>query len=263
MFMKKSKLFKSKKNIIFFISVLFSILLVIYFLYYPLYFGNIGEKNLAKEYNSETSIFSYDQNSPIIDGWEGVKQRNPNYEVVLTNNNPFSPIFSYVTDNGYSRGVGHLYLKRKSTFSMEFELVNYIAYRTEKPFDEAIEIARNYDLTKENPDPQNIKVIEPPTAEEIEARKQRDKEQEEFLNSDFYKEFTAKEAELQARVDRLPPQARQEYEIKSENGEFLEDLVLEDTSGMRSDQLRYMETLLVYENLEQWLDQNYPETRED
>ena len=47
---------------------------------------------------------------------------------------------------------------------------------TNLEFDEALEIARNYDLSQHNPDPENITVFEPLTEEEIQERRQRNEE---------------------------------------------------------------------------------------
>jgi len=163
----------SKKIIIIFLLLVLVILGFLMYLFYPIYFGNIGEQSLIDEYNSETSLFTGSRSLPIKDGWKGVKEISPKYKVFLTDANLFDPKFTYITDDGGDEnGFMILSLKRDNLFIGNYSMVDFRAGNiSNKPFTEAVSIAQKYDLSKENPDPQNIRVFEPPSKEQIDRAK--------------------------------------------------------------------------------------------
>jgi hypothetical protein len=226
---------------------LISMALIFAVLFYPFFFIEAIVRD-GKNNSAQVSI----NNSKLANYAEGVDFDSFNdkfykqYTFVNTSMNPFNPVITFVAEDKNvtdSISVEVYSLRRSNVHNFDFES-RYNADIKNKTFEEAVEIARRYDLSKENPDPDNITVFEPPTAEEIEARKQREIERERTGNT--IEQLTAKEEELSARVDRLPPEGKTEYEAKVENNEFIDIL----------DQAQ------TYQNVEDWLNENYPETRE-
>jgi hypothetical protein len=161
-------MFKTRKSIYMIISI-FIFLLIAFLLVYPVF--SEPEKIIIEETNSGVKL-SGDRVSIIQGGWEGFLDNGNRNELVLTKfdliNPEYTQIYS-ISENIIRFKV--INLRRFGIYNFNIESYIFVSLDN-KTFDEAVEIARNYDLTKENPDPENITVFEPPSPEEVE-RQQR------------------------------------------------------------------------------------------
>ena len=166
------------KKIIIGVSILiFTLTLVGIYIYKPFVnrdklFYQIFDEGFTVSTNGQT------QPKPINETYKQNTEKYSNkFEVVITNLNPFNPVLTYVQDSKKDdKNITYdiLYLKRNLTnFSFEIES-RIISKSKNKSFQEAVEIARKYDLTKENPDPANITVYPAPTKEEVEREKKNE-----------------------------------------------------------------------------------------
>ena len=98
-------------------------------------------------------------------------------EFVITKNNPINPTISVVKGEKTTARIFVDIYEMKRTGITSYDLIEqYGAIITNKTFPEAIAIAQKYDLSKENPDPENIRVQTPPTKAEVEDSKKRAEE---------------------------------------------------------------------------------------
>jgi hypothetical protein len=99
------------------------------------------------------------------------------YDFVTTEYNPFNPIITAIKENISSKDLSIDIYKMQRINLMDFDLYEQRgATIKNKSFEEAVEIAKKYDLSKENPDPTNITVYPAPTKEEVERSKKLEEE---------------------------------------------------------------------------------------
>lgn len=178
---------KKLKIILAIISVLITSLTLL-ILYYPVLINqSVVYVNIKRDYNNSVEVTS--NGKPLASYQSGYTFEKyyteiyKKYEFIFTKIDPFSPVVTLVAEEkDGSSSYNALSLKRigLSDFSYESQIGGSIKNKT---FQEAVEIARKYDLTKENPDPANIVVYPAPTREEVAKSKTRDTKDEELRNN--------------------------------------------------------------------------------
>jgi hypothetical protein len=120
------------------------------------------ESIIIDEINSGVKL-SGDKKNPITGGWDGYVTETGSKEIVMSRFDVSNPVYTLVTKfSNESPSVSFQVIQLSRTNLVDFEILDYtIASHPDKPFQEAVEIARKYDLTKENPDPENITIFEP------------------------------------------------------------------------------------------------------
>jgi hypothetical protein len=99
---------------------------------------------------------------------------NSDYKFVITDSNLLKPVVTLIEKSKNSSLYTSIYkLERNFTNVEVYEKIQVNIQN--KSFQEAIELAKKYDLSKENPDPENIIVQTPPTKEEVQKQKDKDK----------------------------------------------------------------------------------------
>jgi|GEM_PF-3171208 hypothetical protein len=101
-----------------------------------------------------------------------VKDRS--YGMVFTNSNEFiitkrKLTFLYNAKDGFVSFAVY-YFERNSIFTWQIKNIEK-GYFNNTSYEKAVAIAQKYDLSKENPDPENITVYKQPTQEEIDSTK--------------------------------------------------------------------------------------------
>jgi hypothetical protein len=115
--------------------------------------------NIIDEINDGVKL-SGNGNTKIVGGWNGYFKDNQNAEIVISSFNVIHPVYSLVyTFTEKSTYIQIISLTRKNVF--DFKVDDYIIVEVKKPFKEAVSLAQKYDLSKENPDPENITVFPP------------------------------------------------------------------------------------------------------
>ena len=185
-----------KINYIKSLFILFGIAFVILgILFYPLTIGkNTLFESIKTGYNNSTE--SLDNKAPLAsyqNGYNFEKYYSEiynGYEFVITEFNPFSPVITLVSkDRDSTVSVNILVLKRNINNSFEFQTQRG-GYMRNKTFDEALALAKRYDLSKYNPDPTNIIINPAPTREQVEKNKQlNDKNNQLRDNPEFIKAY--------------------------------------------------------------------------
>ena len=106
------------------------------------------------------------------------------YEFVTTKFDIVKPLISVVKEDKATKfsSIDMYSLNRIGLNNFELLEIRTSSLKN-KTFQEAVEIARKYDLTKENPDPANIVVYPAPTREEVAKSKTRDTKDEELRNN--------------------------------------------------------------------------------
>jgi hypothetical protein len=144
------------------------------------------ESFIVNEYDNGVSLNYYKRE--LKNGFEGNidGEYYIEHEFVYTSRNPLKPVVNLVINNGEA-GIDFetISLERSGLFG--WSVSNYIRAKADDEsynFDEALEIAKTYDLSKENPDPENITVFESPSAEEIQERQRGEEAYQEFLKRD-------------------------------------------------------------------------------
>jgi len=141
-------------------SLLISLVILIVIIL-PFQFGR-AEKTLKNEYDRGLVFSGF--NKPVPDGYNYISNKK-NHSLVLSKIDIFKPtytlVYSYADENVNDR------------FNIEviqYERINIIDWKINsrlsgtiknKPFQEAVSLAQKYDLSKENPDPENITVFPP------------------------------------------------------------------------------------------------------
>ena len=155
------------------ISFLLIVLLISGFLFIPIY---LNAKNAIVNETNNGEKLSGSRSTKIIGGWNDYYSNEGKNEVIYKNFNPKNPVLYqvYARKNTTSTDLKMITLNRINLF--DFEVQEYTYLSIEKPFPEAVAIAQKYDLSKENPDPENIKVQTPPSKAEVEDSKKRAEE---------------------------------------------------------------------------------------
>jgi hypothetical protein len=84
------------------------------------------------------------------------------WKITVSDFNLANPKFTLVIDFDTFANVYVLEFRRGSIFEQRWEYVDHTsATARQLDFEDVIKIARKYDLTKENPDPENITIFEP------------------------------------------------------------------------------------------------------
>jgi hypothetical protein len=198
--MPKIKLNNTTKFIIF--TIVIVLITISSILTYPFLF-NIPEKTIINEFNSTNSIFSSDRDSKIIDGFNGIV-RDLKWKTTLTKFDIFKPKYSLLRQgsSGSYTQVWIITLNRNGL--VDWKITEFSSVEVNFNLDKSIEIAKKYDLSVENPDPENITVYKQPTTEEIQAQK---KVRELGENPDYIKDYKACE-------EKFPPATEEEYNCK-------------------------------------------------
>ncbi len=122
----------------------------------------IPEKSLKNEYDNGLVFSGFGK--PIPDGYNYISSKK-NHRLVLSKIDILKPIYTLVysyTDESVN--------DRFSIEIIQYERVSLINWKItgklsgnikNKPFSEAVALAQKYDLSKENPDPENITVFSP------------------------------------------------------------------------------------------------------
>jgi hypothetical protein len=168
--MPKLKNIKSL-TIIFLVLLVFSTILAS--LIIPIYIS--PKDRIIKEINEGTAL-SGDGVERIKGGWDEYVTETGKKEIVLTSFNLFNPVYSMITQRRVGSpkiNVQIIYLQRSgiNKFNIDTTKVWFSTIKN-TTFQEAIQIAKTHDLSKNNPDPENITVFEPPTEEEIQERRE-------------------------------------------------------------------------------------------
>ena len=177
-----------KKYIILGSGILLTLLIMVGCLYYPVFNFNLLKDQIiawdsdGKEVTATgRKITEYKKG---YDFFQAMNQFSQRYEFVLTDNNPINPVVSHVSleKTGIQNITINLYqLKRNGLFS--YDLFEQRGLKVQnKTFDEALALAKQYDLSKYNPDPANIIINPAPTRDEVERRKQVEQESIELAN---------------------------------------------------------------------------------
>jgi len=167
------KIFISKlfQKISIFLSLVFITILILVFISVKAFEKSNIEKNIKSIFN-ETPEFSADYTSIKPEMFDNFVSNNQ-WEIVQTKFDFLKPTYSIIIKKDGWNDVYVFHLQRNDIFSAKFNLINTAISVdiSNKPFTEAISLAQKYDLSKENPDPQNIRVFEPPSKEQIDRAK--------------------------------------------------------------------------------------------
>jgi len=121
------------------------------------------QKAIIAETNNGTEL-SGSRSEKIVGGFEVYSENGDQVDIVLTKFDLFNPKYTQVYfSSGKYIHFKIIQLKRTSLFT--FEVVDYYYASTKMSFEEAKSIAQKYDLSKENPDPENIRVSPPPSSQ--------------------------------------------------------------------------------------------------
>ena len=136
----------------------------------------------AKVVRIQNSTYTVKSNRQVIEFNDNSKNREQYYkefysnlDYITSNYNPINPVVTFVGESKESKNslYSTLFILEKNNFDFEIKSQQQIIFQN-KSFQEAVEIARKYDLTKENPDPANITVYPAPTKEEVEREKKNE-----------------------------------------------------------------------------------------
>jgi hypothetical protein len=146
-----SKFFNRKNTAIFILCIFFIMLTLIAFV--PVFIQ--GKGAIISEFDNGTKL-SGDGKSRVSGGWAGFTERNEEVEIVVTNNHILQPTLSIIADET----VLIVNLDRDSV--VDFDVIDYQLVTTnDLSFEQLVNLAQRYDLSKENPDPENITIFEP------------------------------------------------------------------------------------------------------
>ena len=160
----------SKKIFIPIVTILTLILLSLGILAYT----TLNQPNsvIINETNNSVKL-SGDRASKIKGGWQGYIDEGSEITNVLTKFDLFNPVYTnvYKVKGSNTTRFKIINLTRKDFFN--FEVSDYTFASTEKQitFDEALALAKQYDLSKYNPDPANIIINPAPSREQVEKSK--------------------------------------------------------------------------------------------
>ena len=144
-------------------------------LFYPLFQSSTLFSNTKAAYNTslETKITggklaSYREGDNFEKYYSEVYN---GYQFVVSSYNPLNPTITLIIQNkNGSISFDLLTLRRKGFNDFDYLTQNGGSIKN-KSFQEAIDLAKKYDLSKENPDPSNITVFPAPTREEVQKIK--------------------------------------------------------------------------------------------
>ena len=168
------KIFNKKNNII--IIILVFILIITGIAFYPLI--NV-DKFIINQENTSFIVKSNGQEIKFTQKDDSFEKFTADfysqYKFVNTKLDPFNPVISLVKEDKINnKNIQIVIYTLKRIGINNFDIDKYVvANLYTKPFPEAIAIAQKYDLSKENPDPENIRVQTPPTKAEVETKKKR------------------------------------------------------------------------------------------
>jgi len=143
------------KIIIFVLALI--IITGLFILIFPLLFEK-PNKSIIDEFNSEKSFFSQDKNSRIDGGFNAVV-RDQNYSIVQTKFDFFKPQYAFIRESKVSdfSKVWLIQLERKNI--IDWKISSFTLIQTKLDLNKTREIVQKYDLSTNNPDPQNITVF--------------------------------------------------------------------------------------------------------
>jgi hypothetical protein len=186
--LKKQLLHFLKKFYKIILIILFFFSLIVFIIIYPFLF-NKPEQTIINEYNSETSFFSSDGESSIENGFQGFLNNYERHEFVLTSFDIYEPSYSLVREYSDTlKDITLIKLRRNGFFSWDvvYSQTSNIKNYT---FPQVLDLAKTHDLSKQNPDPENITVFKPPTPEEIQRRRESQDFEESQAGQDYVTEL--------------------------------------------------------------------------
>jgi len=154
---KESFIFTRKKS--FAIGIIFIMVAILSIIFYPFLF-NLPIKVIVDEYNSDNSFFSIDGGSKLKDGFSFFKKYYKNYSIVLTNFDVINPKYSLVLESPNASDLSYIQLitlERKDIISWKVKDVKAVTLK--KDYETSIAMASRYDLSTNNPDPENITIF--------------------------------------------------------------------------------------------------------
>ena len=150
----------NKKIILGIIIVIFLAIGIIFIS--PIFFNN-PEKTIISEFDNST-LFTNDK-TKFKGGFSGFIKGNyyVKHTVVMSHFDINNPIFTLIVDNkdDVSTDLFVFQFSRYSFTTMKIDSYIQASIKYTADFDKTVSIAQKYDLSKENPDPQNITVFTP------------------------------------------------------------------------------------------------------
>jgi hypothetical protein len=153
----------SKKNILIILSISFILLIFLLLMFIP--FNSHKLEYSVKKIFNDTPVFSNSGNSIDDKRFErfttSYDGKQNEWDIVLTSFNLSRPKVSLVINFDTYVDVFVIELDRDTIISQEWKYKSYTSIDIKnRSFSEAVEIAKKYDLSKENPDPENIRVFD-------------------------------------------------------------------------------------------------------
>jgi hypothetical protein len=151
---------------IYILSLLIVVSLTLIIFVYPIINTGAMLEYIRDDYE-KNPIYSTN-NKPVTDGLKTVTKNSSDYKLVLTEFNLIDPVYTLVIDNPdteYFGGIAYqeldIYRLNRKGFN-SFEVYDFRTARIDnKTYEEAIKIAKQYNLVEYNPDPVNITVYPP------------------------------------------------------------------------------------------------------
>ena len=144
------------------LSVSIIIISGLIFIYYPKL--NIEEPSFSRNfvYIKKQADFSSSEFKTQIDETIGHERVNKIFISINPLHSSYTVLFNtYKVDGKDRTRFAQVNVSRESIFNFEWTADKTYTGYIYKPFSEAVDIAQKYDLSKENPDPQNITVFAP------------------------------------------------------------------------------------------------------
>jgi len=118
-------------------------------------------------------ILSGDRINNIKGGWKSITLVDGRKEAVLSTFDITKPVYTLVTQHDLaSNNISFQVIELDRVGIIDFKVVTYTDGFSDKyTFEEMIDIAKKHNLSKDNPDLNNITVRQPPTQEEIEKKR--------------------------------------------------------------------------------------------
>ena len=159
------------------IPLLLIIVLLLGYLYYPLLTFN-GKSFIA--HAEETSTQVKDNGQPLANyanGYNFEKLQNELYKestVVITDYNPIKPVITFVQDakSEQRQDINIYHLQRNIQNQNNYDIISFQTAKSFKySFNDILTIVKQTDLTKTNPNKDDIVVFPVPTKEEVQRQK--------------------------------------------------------------------------------------------